>query len=462
MRGHISYKALIAGMTAIAVSAGTVLAQSDEVTSGVRMTLDVIQRFSAGDNLSRVTNPTDNGFLSSTELNFGVTSETRTQSLSLDLGAVARLGDLPDEGGSVSDVTNPYISLGFQQRAANSTLSFNASYREVDLSDDVVTILDLESLELIDVTLDNGTREQTSADLRFVAGTGGPVETDLRLRWNSRKFDSTNASFLDQDQLRFDGSVRLAATRNTDVIVGLSAVRTETFDTTTRTVDETEASIGAITQVRPGTTLSFTLGSSVIDVDDGPVQTSDGAMTGRVALTQDMPNGDLGVVYARGHSTAGTRDSLQFTRSLELPSGSLDLAVGASKATGTDVQPTASVRYQQNFKQGAFIADLTQSVSGNTAGEEFRTAAGGLRYVHALTPLAQLDLSFRLTDVEQIAGGTEERQRTSTTIAVNYDLTEDWALTAGYRHEEQTSNAVQTLESNEVFATFRRSFDVRF
>ena len=251
MRGHISYKALIAGMTAIAISAGTVLAQSQQVPSGIQMTLDVIQRFSAGDNLSREQNPSGDSVLSTTELTFGVTSETRTQSLSLDIGADVRIGDLPDEGGSVSEITNPFAVFSYAQRAANTTLGFDFSFREIDLRDDVVTLLDLETLETSDLVIDNGTRRQTDADLRFSMGVGGPVETNLRLRWTARDYDSTNASLVDQDRLAFDGSVRLAATRNTDVLVALRTVKTETYNANTRTVDERSLSVGAITQVTP-------------------------------------------------------------------------------------------------------------------------------------------------------------------------------------------------------------------
>ena len=460
MRGLISYKALIAGMTVIAVSAGTVLAQSQQVPSGVRMTLDVIQRFSAGDNLSRVAAPRDNSVLSQTDFVFGVTSETRNQSLALDLGATARVGDLPDEGGSVSEVTNPFVTFGYEQRSARSTLSFEGTYREVDLRDQVITFDD--GVDLIDFTINNGKRKQTNADLRFVFGEGGPVVTDLRLRLDKRRFDSADASLTDQDSLRFDGSVRMAATRNTDVIVGLRTIRTETFDATNRVVDEVQASVGTVTQITPATRLDLALGSSTIDVDEGGTKTSDNEIIARAAVSHTVANGDIGIQFDRRHSTAGLRDSLQVTRNLELQQGSLALAVGGSKASGTDLQPTASISYQQNFKQAALITDVTQTVSGNSDAEEFRTIGAGVRYVHTLTPLAQLDLSYRVTDVEQITGGTEERERTVASVAVNYNLTEDWALTAGFRHEEQTENSVQTLKSDEVFATFSRSFDLQF
>lgn len=143
-------------------------------------------------------------------------------------------------------------------------------------------------------------------------------------------------------------------------------------------------------------------------------------------------------------------------------SGTLDLSVGASRGENSETQAIGSVRYEQEFKRASLIADLTQTTSGNTDGDQFRTAAGGLRYLRPLSDLSQLDVNLRLTDIEQIAGGTEERLRSSATVAVNYNLTADWGLSTGYRYERHTTDGTLTLESNEVFATFSRSFDLRF
>jgi hypothetical protein len=108
------------------------------------------------------------------------------------------------------------------------------------------------------------------------------------------------------------------------------------------------------------------------------------------------------------------------------------------------------------------LATVSQTGSANSVGEEYLNSRANLRYVHELSRLMQLDLNLRLTDVEQIsAAGGGDRQRTTASLAVNYDLTEDWTLSTGYRHEEQVSNGVTTLRGNEIFANFQRSFDLR-
>lgn len=463
MRGPISYKALIAGMTAVAVSAGTVLAQSQQVPAGIQMTLDVLQRFSAGDNLSRSANPSGNGFLSTTQLTFGVTSQTRAQDLSLQIGTNARLGHLPDEGGRINELTNPFAVIAYERRARGMELSFDASVRETALRDTFLNLSEIEDLELDDLVIDGGTRTRTDADLRLISGQGGPVQTDLRLRWSERSFDSTNTNLVDRERLEFNGTVRMAVTRNTDVIVGLDAIETKRFDTNTRTVDTLRYRIGAATDITRATRLELVLGSSTIEVEDGVIDTSDTAMTARAELTHDMPNGEIGVVYNRTHGTAGTRDTLRFNRSLELRSGSLDISVGTTRGESSEARSVARLAYQQELKRGAFLAQLQKGVSSNSAAEEFSNLTANVRYVHQLTELAQLDFSLQRTQIEQIAGGgTGERERTVASLAVNYDLTADWALSAGVRHEEQTSDGTTTLEANEIFATFNRSFDLRF
>ena len=463
MRGHISYKALIAGMTAVAISAGTVLAQSQQVPAGIQMTLDVLQRFSAGDNLSRSSTPSGNGFLSSTALTFGLSSETRNQDLSLEIGATARMGDLPDEGGRINEMANPSFALEYERRGRDTVLSFDASVQEIALRDTVISFDDFEELDLDDIVVDGGTRKQESVNLRFVTGEGGPVETRLGLQWSARSFDSTDASLVDQERLRFNGSVRLAVARNTDVILGLESIEQKRFDTNTRTVDTLRYRIGVATDIAPGTNLEVQLGSSTIDVVDGAINTSDSAMTARAELTHDMPNGNIGVLYTRTHGTTGTRDTLRFSRALELKSGAVDFSLGTTRGEDGGSSPVASVSYRQELRNGVAVARLQKGVSGNASAEEFSNLSANVRYLHQLTELVQLDFNLQRTQIEQIAGGgNEERERTVASVAVNYDLTADWALSAGLRHEAQATDGVTTLEANEVFATFQRSFDLSF
>jgi hypothetical protein len=443
-----------------------VFAQNQQVPAGLQVTLDVLQSFTAGDNLSRVTTPSGNGFVARTDLTFGILSETRGQSLELEVGARLEAGDLPDEGGNVSDVVNPFAVLAYTREAANSRLSVDAFSRETQLRDAVLTVIDLDTLEISDLVIDGGTRTNRRVALGFVHGEGGPVVTDLGLTWNNTAYDSTNATLEDRERLQFDGSLRLAVTRNTDLLLAVDAIREDRETAGDLELDTTRFWAGVIADVTDATRLDLRIGNSRIETTEtvGTVRStlSETAPVARLTLTHDLPNGTVSARFNSNHSRAGTRQTLRFRRDMDLPTGQIGLSVGATRGSGSDIKPLVELDYRQDFARATLLATVSQTGSANSVGEEYLNSRANLRYVHELSRLMQLDLNLRLTDVEQIsAAGGGDRQRTTASLAVNYDLTEDWTLSTGYRHEEQVSNGVTTLRGNEIFANFQRSFDLR-
>ena len=466
MRGRVSYRALTAGVTAVAVSTGAVLAQNQQIPPGLQVTLDVLQSFTAGDNLSRVGAPTGDGFVARTDLTFGVLSETRGQRLEMEAGIRLQAGHLPDEGGSVRDAVNPFATIAYSREGAAAKLDFSASTRETQLRDTALTVIDLATLEIIDLVIDGGTRTNDRAALGLTYGDGGPVRLSLGLDWTRVSYDSTNAALQGRDRLAFDGTLRMAVSRNTDLLLAVDAIR-ETRDTAgDLEVDTTRLWAGVITDVTEATRLDLRIGTSRIEATEtvGGTRgtTTDTAPVAQLSATHDLPNGTIEASFNSRHSRAGTRETLRFRRALELPSGSLAFSVGATRGSTGDVSPLVELDYRQDFARAALLISAAQTGSSNTLGEEYINSSATLRYVQELSQLAQLDLNLRLTDVEQVsAAGAGDRQRTTASIAVNYELTQDWTMSAGYRHNEQVANGVTTLRSNELFANFQRSFDLR-
>jgi len=463
MTMRISHRSLISGMSILAISAGAVVAQ----TSGFQASLSLSQGFSFGDNLSASSDPSGDGFVSETDLGFSLTSETRQDSFKMDLGARYKVGDLPDEGGWVNEIIDPFATLAYTRQGPGSSFTLEYATSKIELQDSVISLLDLDTLEVNDLVIEAGSRSDNRLNMEFTSGKGGPVETRLSLRFDDRSYDSTDASLIDRELLTFNGSVRLAATRNTDVVLSTRMSEENREDANLTDFRNARYTVGIETDIDPATRLVAALGTSHISVDEGigtaRTTTDYDSLVGTFGLKREVKNGTAEVKLESGHTRAGTRQTLRVIRSMELPAGSLSFTVGGVWEEAGETSALYGLAYTKTYKRAALQANLDQVASSNVSGQTFLNTSANVRYVQELSALSQLDLRVAFADIRETSGAADgDSRRVSASATYNYSITDDWMLSTGVRHTNTSSDGSTTLRSNELFANVSRSFDLRF
>ena len=463
MMMRIAYRFLVAGISILVISAGASVAK----TPGLQVSLDLSQGFSFGDNLSASSEPTGDGFVSETDLAFSLTSETRRDSFQMDLGARYKVGDLPDEGGWVNEIIDPFAKLAYTRQGRGSSFTIGYATSKIELQDSVISLLDLDTLEVTDLVIEAGSRSDNRLNMEFISGTDGPVETSLSLRFDDRTYDSTDASLIDRKLWTFNGAVRLAATRNTDVVFSTRLSEENREDANLTDFRNARYTVGIETDIDPATRLVAGLGTSHISVDEGigtARTTKDyDSLVGSFSLKRAVKNGTAEVKLESDHTRAGTRQTLRLTRAMDLPAGSLSFTAGGIWEETGQTSALYELAYTKAYKRAALQANLDQVASSNVSGQTFLNTSVKLRYVQELSVLSHLDLRVAFTDIRETSNAANgDSRRLSASASFNYSITDDWMFTTGVRHTDTSSNGNTTLRSNELFANVSRSFDLRF
>ena len=399
-----------------------VFAQDD--AGGLRMTLDLSQRFETSDNLAL--DPTSAGRTTqaTTNLSFGLMSETRTQRLAFDVSGALRFADGP--GTSSNGFTDPQFGLSYTRTAATARLSFNASLRE----DDLEFLRPLEdflnpdgSIDLPDDLADltgTGTRRNTSADLALNWGDGGPLGFGISAGINDLNYIQSSAGLIDSRRTTLGANVKLRLDPATDLSLGL---RQSHF--TDDAGDDSD-------------TLGFD-----------------------AAITRARPNGSISATFLAEDSGDGTRLGLSFGRSLDLPRGSLSATLGLGRSAAGKTYATGNLALTQDLPRGQFTASLQRGFSAGSNDSETVVTSLALGYNQSLTPLTSFGVTLRHGDSTQTVTGISTRN-TALSASITHALTEDWGLTAGYTQSFRDEDGVGNASSGTAFLTLDRDFSLRF
>jgi hypothetical protein len=216
---------------ALSMSAGSALAQDG---SGMRAVLGVTQGFAADSNRDPVPGGGARSFVSTTNLSFGLRSETRAQLIQLESVAGIRFSDIRGERRQVG-FSDPELRGTYRWDGARAGLLLSGRYAREDLRflrtlDDLVERIPvlgpdglpvfgddgLPVLEDVIILPDDpsafigrGTRALADLNARLDLGRGGPIATTLTVDHRSLRYsggatdaDSTRTSLGAESRLR--------------------------------------------------------------------------------------------------------------------------------------------------------------------------------------------------------------------------------------------------------------------
>lgn len=403
-------------------------------------------------------------------LGFGYRTTTGVSTFTLDGGATLRFADLPDRDYD-PDVDDIDLNLGYVRDGANARLTTEASYNRSEIAFfDPLSRLDddLDELEGEDLIQDNtGTRETWGADIMLETGLSDPLGFSLGYSNRTRNYiDTVDPDYYDSETNTYTAAARLI----------LSPVATTTLtltqeDYTNEDVEETDrtartASLGLTYLVSPVLTFDGSLGYSEIETEENigltdlrSTEKKDG-LVGTLGLTRALPTGSIGVAFQQTVDEDGDRSTLRVTRAMELPNGSLQMSLGATKGEESDTGFVGDLAYVRDLPNGNFRATLSQDIgTDDDEAEETRTRAT-LGLSHDLTALSSMDLSVNYIDISS-DGPEGDRSRGQFRAAYNHDLTSEWQLSGGYTYTRATEDTEDDATENAIFLTLKRSFQTR-
>jgi hypothetical protein len=450
----------IGAAAALVALAGAALGQDD---GGTLITFGIRPELSYDDNLGL--NPASRGgsTVLDTRLSFGFASRTRNQTLSLDLSDTLRFSDGPDgdETGSV----DPRLGFLYSRESARSRLEVTASYQETDLgllsSDtDPQLVVDPVTGELT-ISTGTGRRATASAALHFETGIDAPLGATLDLRHTGWDYDSTDPDLTDGRSDSLSAGLRLAFSPVLTGRLTVTASQSESDDAVDTVLESRRVTLGLDYQLDPATRVSLGFGPGEAVTDTTAGRSEERGTTASVSIERELGNGRVGLSYGREVTTAGSRDSLQLSRALELPRGRLSFVLGASQGEEGDPDLIGHVDYAQVMARGEFRLALDRSVVSDSDGNDVLSTRLSAGMTQQLTALSALHLDLGYARVEETGLGlTSTSEQSDLELSWQRQMPQDWMLSAGYRYR-QTSDEAGTASSNAVFLNLGREFAIR-
>lgn len=428
------------------------------------LTLTFGSSLSIDDNkgLDPVSAGTTTNFDNSIGLNY--LSETATSAFGLGLNGVLRFADEPGTG-RTTGFEDPSVRLSYSRSGANSLLTLGASHRESDVSFfDPLGLIDTPDVP-VDTgdlsTSGTGTRADRTFDLRLETGLEGPLGLSFGANRRTRDFeDTTDPDFFDTTttSLSLAATFRLNTRTSTSLTLSRNDYDAEDAVRTTRRTDR--VSLGLTHALSPDLSLTASLGQSQVDVDEtvGLVTTrrsNDGA-TANLGLTRELVNGTLGLSLGQNLSINGTRTDLTVRRSMDLPTGALDLTLGTTRSPSGSNTWIGSLAYSHELPRGSLSASLNRSGGTNSADEDVTTTRARLGWAHELTPATGIDISIDYLDNDSETPGAD-RSRTRLRMAYTWDLPQDWQLSGGYTRVDSRREGSSPADSNQLFLSLQRT-----
>ena len=438
-------------------------ANGQDAENGMVLTFGLSSSLRSNDNLN-LDNPSfGTTTLWDNTLSFDLVNTTDVDRLQVDLSGIARLADAP---GQSKDFLFDDMSLGlrYDRAGVNSRFGVTLDYNEVDLDfADPLRLLE-DELNQDDLVIDDGQRETRSVTLSYETGVNDPLGFGLDLSYRDRTFSGTNdPDLFDRETLTAEAFVRfrfspVAEGRVTVFQSDYDAEDVEQTDRTTRSV-----SFGLDYALDPATTLQASLGySDIEETTNLPTRIDESGAIGSLGLVRELGNGTAGVRLDSDLTVTGRRNTLLFSRSYVLPTGTLAVSVGPTESDVGSTEVVGSMAYTQELPTGTITSAFERSFRTSDESEELRVTRASLGYDMDINSVSGLVFEANYAEIRDAGtGGVNNVDTTSLRATYRYALTPDWDLSAGYEYRFRDSENDGNSDSNEVFLILSREFSIR-
>lgn len=402
--------------------------ETGQETGGVLLTFRLAERFETTENLGLDVPSQGRTNQATTNLSFGISSETQASRLAFDVAGVLRAAQGPGHSGTDFSFDGPKLALSYARSAANATLDLKARLSESDIEylrpledflDENGEIVLPE--DLADLT-GTGTRRNSGLNAAVSWGNNAPVGFGLSAGFSALSYSNTTSpGLIDSRRTSLGASMRLDLSQVTKATISLKFSR---FD------------------------------------DDVPLSKSRDTISLDTDLSHDLATGKLTGKLSAARTEDGTQLGFNIGRIFDLPTGSLTTNLGLTRAASGGTNLTGSLGYRHVLPNGQISAQLRRGVQAGSDDTERLTTALSLGYSQSLSQISSLSLD--LSYAESTVTATDSTvANTSFGATYSHALTEDWGLNLGYRQRIRDADGTGKADSSSVFLSLSRDFTFR-
>ena len=391
-------------------------------------------------------------------LGLSVNTATPVDKFSLNLGALVRAQTAEAFG-----FRNPSAKLTYSRAIGTSNFALTGQWSATPVDLFEPTVLSDGSIAPTDINASTGTITTLDTGFNLQTGSSGPLGFDLAGHFNAHDYsDTSDPSVYDSRSHSVSAGVHLRMDAGSDLGLSLAGSGSDydNADNTTRRSNSVTLSYSRT--LRPDLTLNASLGQSTeVSYQDGTTSNKSSGLTGSLGLDRALPNGHATVNLSSQRDALGSRQVLDFGRSLDLKSGALDASIGYSGRSGDTGQIVASLSWSQQLPTDSFGVNLSRQVSLNANDADVASMVLGARWTHEVTAASSLGLTLNLA-MTDAAGDIAVDAVTRETLRAtwSHDLAADWQLQAGYQYRGLDKAATGTASGNSVFLTLTRKFNL--
>ena len=359
------------------------------------------------------------------DLSLGLSSRTRTQALSFDLGGRLRHVNAPDGVFVDQGLATPSAALRYSLTGARAQLNLSARYSETDLADNSLLLDEDGTFSLLE---GDATRRRAVLEARHDWNTDARVRYGAFARYEDTRFSNGTATDLDGTTLNDTQRLTLGASATLDLTT--AARLTTTLSHSTFEEDGVE-----------GERITWGLNN---------------------ALTIDRPLGPVTFTLGATDVEEGTRLNASVGRVYETPRATFSGEIGVAREVSGNAVLVGGGGVAYPLPRGALSFGLSRNViSSDTQDQERQNTQVSFGYRQELTPLSGFALNAVFAEAEDTATDATFSDATLT-ATYTHTLTRDWNIDTGLRHRFSDDDGIGTARSNEVFFNLRREFVTRF
>lgn len=447
-------------------------ATAQDGAGGLQMFIDVNQRAEHDTNNGLTPGGEEDTTSLTTNLTFGLTSETRIDKLSVSLGGALRFINGPDQSGTDFELDDPTLRFSFARDTGNSAFDLSGSYRRspveftrpfTDFLDpdtgDIVLPDDLDDLE------GTGTRISQSLSGSIELFKDAPAGITLRFSQSELRYsNTTDTGLFRNERLNLGADIRLTFS---DVLEGKFSISQDTYEAEDADLTDRETnaySFGLEYQASPRLTLNGRVGYSRTETLEGIglARTTDveNGVTFRFSADYEMVNGSLGATITSNVDQNARRNTFEIERDLDLTNGSISASIGLTRGSANNTEVIGSLAWNRELPTGNLSARINRSVRTSNDDDERLTTALSVTYSHDINELSSLSLSTAYAESDLLGGG-DQSTNFNASATYSYELTADWNLNAGYTYRRNKDDGEDSAVNHSIFLGVGRRFNLR-
>lgn len=452
-RSNKNQIAAVAALLALAPTFATAQARGAENLGGMQIDVGLSTGLRYDSNLS-LGPESEAAAISDTGLRFAFSTVTSTQRLEFDAEAVLRFIDLAGE--TDFGLEDPRLGLSYERQGADSRLSFDATYHDVDLDF-------LDPGEDPAAVGEDGSLAALSADLVYEFGLDAPFGMAFALHHDDSDYsDTTDPDLYDRATDRATAKARLRLSPVNALTLGASRERFDADDAGQTDRTTTGFTAGLRHERDAATTVEAEVGYTDITTREFGSETALSGLTGKLEAIRQLPRGRASVRIATALDTDGRRSELVFGRDVDVPTGRFSATLGASRGPQGDVDAIGSLEYSRTLPSGELTASISRSAYADDDADSVLDTRARLEYRHQVNSLSRLDFALAWSLTQDTDGGVANDTEFAM-LAASYsrELTSEWNLTGGVVLRQRDDTFDGKADSSAIFATLSRDFTYR-